>query len=148
MTKNEAISYIQYLSPFFFFIVDVISFAFFEKPLLYSLLCFYCIEISERFVTSTLLLSLLGLSLESFLFYGRFGIQLLYLLPLWFLGSFLHGILYKNRSLKFGILILALLVQSVGIEWYLLGLNQSFNYTISKIFVNLAMLYTISLTYE
>lgn len=144
ITTNKYYLYAVILLCFFF---DLIAFNLFEKQLVCTLLCFFSIYITRHthFVSVFLMMALL--SLESFLYYSRFGLQLIYLIPLYGIGSATQKIFYKNRVYPFLVLITLLLIQTL-LENYFLSLSTSFGYTISRIFVNITILWIISLIYR
>ena len=67
---------------FIFFLVDILSGAFFEQPFVQALICLYLVLILR---TPTLgifhVMSVMLLALESFLWYGRYDIALAFLVP-------------------------------------------------------------------
>lgn len=137
-----------YILAILLFIIDVSAFSFLEKQVLYGLLCLFCLQIIQPPAPGRLAFLAALLSLESFLYYGRFGIQLVFLIPLAVLGYILQELFYKKGLLAPVLLLIALLVQSIGIEYGVLGLTPSLGYTFSKIFVTLSVLWIISLTYK
>lgn len=144
ITTNKYYLYAVILLCFFF---DLIAFNLFEKQLVCTLLCLFSIYITRHthFVSVFLMMALL--SLESFLYYSRFGLQLIYLIPLYGIGSVTQKIFYKNRVYPFLVLISLLLIQTL-LENYFLSLSTSFGYTVSRIFVNITILWIISLIYR
>lgn len=144
---SEKLNYKPYILIILLFMLDIIFFNFFEKQLINSLLCWYCIQTTKPILITHLFMSALFLCLESSLYYGRFGLQLAYLIPLAGLGYSLQKTFYKKNVYPYIMLIFSLFCQR-AIEQYILELTSSWHYTIYRIFVNIGVLWIISLTYK
>ncbi len=140
-------NYRLYLIILLLFLFDLATFNILEKQLLCSLLCLFCLQITRRAPWGPFLVMITLLALESFLYYSRFGLQLIYLIPLYSIGLRLQKTLYKSRIYPITVLLIALIMQS-GLESYFLGLPTSLSYTISRIFVNIGILSLLSLIYK
>lgn len=140
-------NYYLYVLILLLFILDLAAFNLFEKQLVCSLLCLFSICITRHTHFGGIVFMMVLLSLESFLYYSRFGLQLIYLIPVYSIGSVAQKIIYKSRVYPFLVLTTLLLIQSF-LDNYFLGLSTSFGYTISRIFVNIAILSSISLIYK
>jgi hypothetical protein len=127
------------------FLIDLGTFSFFEKPFIYSLLCFYILQLAKSMGISRVVFSCILLSLNPLIYYGRFGINLLYLLPATLLGIQMRHILYDSLWQYYALLIGCILAQIWLVEWWVLGLPISLSYTISTILVNLLIIWIMSL---
>lgn len=129
--------------PYFFilglFFVDICSTAFFEEPVIYALTAFYCACLFRKSSLPVASVTLFFLGLESFFYYGRFGINLFILLPLSLI------ILRYKKSMDIPRLgpplaLLIYLILSWGmLEYLVLGLHGIDRYTLVKISANLAL---------
>ncbi|MDP3889182.1 MAG: hypothetical protein Q8Q25_01405, partial [bacterium] len=128
-----------------FFLLDICTFSFFERPLSYSILGFYGLQI---FTANNKHLSIIGLAilLESFIYSGWFGLPILYLIPLTILGLNGRKNLYTNRFLALLAGILAILTQCLLIEVLFLKNFPLNYYTLVKITGNIIMISILSLT--
>lgn len=136
-----------YASIFILFFIDICCSSFFEKQLIYSLLCFYSLAIFKSLSLFNMLVFFFILSLESFFQYGYFGIQLIYLAPLTLLASKTIKTLYLTKIQAYLFITISLLAQSLIIDQYTLHMDLQPSYTIAKIFVNLILVMVISLKY-
>lgn len=142
----------QPISPFLFygvscllFIIDLGAFSFFEKPLIYSLLCFLILQLSRPMPLTRIAFSCLLLSFNPLIHYGRFGISLVYLIPAILLGIKMRHTLY-NSVWQYYLLLIACILAQIGlVEWWILGLPISLSYTISTVLVNLVVIWIMSL---
>lgn len=142
----------QPLSPFIFygiacllFIIDLGAFSIFEKPLIYSLLCFYILQLSRPMSLARITVTYLLLSLSPLIHYGRFGTSLVYLIPATLLGIKMRHTLYDALWQYYLLLACCILAQIALVEWGILGLPISASYTISTIIVNLLVIWIMSL---
>lgn len=127
------------------FLIDLGAFSIFEKPLIYSLLCFYILQLSRAMGPVRIIFSCLLLSLSPLIHYGRFGISLVYLIPATLLGIKMKLTLY-DAIWQYYLLLIACIVAQIGlVEWWILGLPISLSYTISTILVNLIVVWIMSL---
>lgn len=127
------------------FFVDIFCFSFMEKQLLYSVLCFFCIEIYRE--NSWTRFGFLGflISLESLLYFGKFGVQFFYLTPIILIGLQAQKMFYARALQPYFILIGCIVLQCLFLEPFLLQTGSSALYTVSKIIANIIMLWFISL---
>lgn len=140
------------LSPLLFFplcvglfFLDLGAFTLFEKPLLLSLLCFYILQLSRPISWPRILFACGLASLEFLLFYGRFGLNLLYLIPATFLGIKMSHTLYESRWQYYLLLGACILSQKLLLEPFILGISSSINYTLSTLFANLVVIWVMNL---
>lgn len=140
------------LSPFIFFgiitllfFVDLGGFSLFEKPFISTLLCFYILQLSRPMSWPRILYSLLLLSLNPLIYYGRFGLGLVYLIPATFLGIKMRHIFYDTVWQYYLLLGTCILAQIGLIEYGILGLPISASYTISTIVANMIVIWIMSL---
>jgi len=145
--NSKRVNLKPYLFILLLFVIDIVAFNFLERQLICALLCLYVFQITRPVAPGRILLSTILLFIQSALYYGRFGLQFIYLAPLLLVGFCLQKTFYKSMFYPYLLMIIALVCQ-VGIESYILGLSTSFSYTISQICVNIGVLWIISLTYE
>ena len=127
------------------FFVDIFCFSFIEKQLFYTVLCFFCIQLYKE--SSVRRLSFLGLliSFESLLYFGKFGVQLIYLIPLILIGFQAQKMLNARSIQPYFILTCCITLQCVFLEPFILHTGHSTLYTFSKIIANIIVLWLISL---
>ncbi len=132
--------------PLLFFCIDSSFFFLFDHETTY-LICSWIIITSfkPRAWYHTLMLLLL-ISLESFLFYGIFGLPLLYMLPALLLTSISRRMLYITKLYPPLIATTCILLQILAIELGLLGLPLSPWYTMGKIIATIIVINLFSLT--
>lgn len=145
--NSKRVNLKPYLFIFLLFVIDIVAFNFLEKQLICALLCLYIVQITRPLKAGHVLLSTLLLFIESSLYYGRFGLQFIYLTPLLLIGLSMQKTFYKSKLYPYLLLIIALLCATV-VEYFILGLSVSLSYTISQILVNIGMLWILSLTYK
>lgn len=149
MKKNMWLhSSIIYAFAVTFFFADILMFSLFEKQILYLLLCFYILNICEKRSFITFMIFALLIALESSLYYGKFGIQLLYLVPVTFIAFKAKQTFWNWKFQPYIILVSCLLIQSYLIEPVLLGIPATFSYTNSKIIANIIVLWCMSLIFS
>lgn len=127
------------------FFLDLGAFTLFERPLLLSLLCFYILQLSRPISWPRILFASGLASLEFLLFYGRFGLNLVYLIPATFLGIKMSHTLYDSRWQYYLLLATCILAQKIVLEPFILGISSSITYTLSTLFANLMMIWVINL---
>ena len=136
--------------PFFYgiaiilFFIDFASFSLFEKPFIYSLLCFYLLQLATPLGLRRIFTSCLLLSLPPIIHYGCFGLELIYLVPATLAGIKMRQWLYNSYWQYYLLLACCLLAQIVIIEYGILHLTISIPYTISTLFVNLIIIWIMS----
>ncbi len=139
--KNRSLSpFFFYLLSALFFVVDIAAFSFFERPFLYSLLCFYIAQLAYPIGLTRIIPTCFLLSLYPLIFYDRFGLNLIYLIPASFLGTKIRHVFYDTQW-HYLLLLIACLLTEIGIiEYALLGLSISLTYTFLVLFVNIIVL--------
>lgn len=142
MKEKKPISpFLFYMLVCVFFFIDLAAFFLFEKPLIYSLLCFYILQLSRPMGIIRILTACLLLSFSPLIQYDRFGLELLYLIPATFLGNYMRQMLYDSYWQYYLLLAACLLTQMVVVEQWILHLGISITYTISTLFVNLMVIW-------
>lgn len=125
--------------------IDILSSFICGYPFVQSLLCLFCVALSSPISIVRITLLLVLLSIESFFFYGFWGIQLIYLAPLvlvarvtWdkFTGHTYHALF----------LLAACFISELILD-LLLGINIFSVFTIIKFFINIVLTISLSLTY-
>lgn len=127
------------------FMFDVFCFSFIEKQLLYTVLCFFCLQLYEEISITQLSLVSFLIALESLLYFGKFGIQLCYIFPIIFISSQAKTKLYARSFQPYVVLIVCLLLQCLFLEPYMLQIRSSILYTFSRIIANIILLFFLSL---
>lgn len=142
------------LSPLFFyplciafFFLDLGAFILFEKPLLVSLLCFYILQLARPISWPRIIFGCTLASLEFLLFYGRFGLNLIYLIPATFLGIKMSHTLYESRWQYYLLLVACILTQKLLLEPLILGVSSTITYTLSTLFANLGVIGVMNLLF-
>ena len=127
------------------FFIDIFCFSFIEKQLLYTVLCFFCIQLYKDSSTTRLSFLALLISLESLLYFGKFGVQLFYLIPIMVISFQAQKMLYARSAQPYFILVGCITLQCVFLEPFMLQTGSSILYTFSKIIANIIVLWFISL---
>lgn len=125
--------------------IDILGSFVFGYPFIQSLLSLFCVTLSSPASILRISLLLILLSLESFFFYGFWGVQLIYLVPLVLIArstwdKFTHGI-YHALFLLASCFIMQLILD------LLFGINIFSVFTIIKFFINIVLTISLSLTY-
>ncbi len=131
-----------------FFLLDLGAFIIFEKPLLFSLLCFYILQLARPISWPRIITGCTLAGLEFLLFYGRFGLNLLYVIPATFLGIKMSHTLYESRWQYYLLLAACILSQKLLLEPFILGISSSITYTLSTLFANLGVIWVINLIFS
>ena len=138
--------FVYYVSFFFLFLTDLCCFAWWEKPLLYSLLCFYIVQLLNKSIPLIhFIVPAFLVSLSSFIYYGRFDLCLLYIIPLLGAIFLVRHSLYPAPWYPYLLIAGSLMLQSVIIEYGILHLKFNILYTIMRVFVNMIMIFVFSL---
>ena len=127
-----------------FFLLDISLFSFFGYPYSHLVLCYYSIRILQSPPGISVYFMALLLSLESFFYYGQFGMPLIYLIPISLVGRRLNTFI----SLRYTCLIFMLiscLISQILLEFYSMAISYSYPYTIGKICANILLIVIISL---
>jgi hypothetical protein len=122
------------------FFVDICASAFSEKQVIYLALCLY---ISQLFsAPSWWRLSFLAIiiALESFFYYGTFGIDLIYLLPATLIGLHMRTALDAKTVNRFLLLAACIFIQNLVVNSYLLQASNPATYTVTKILANMGLM--------
>lgn len=133
-------SLLFYIISIALFFLDVCAFSFFEQQLVYTLLCFFVATLLGK--TSWVQRGFLAglLCLQSFIYYGIFGLPLLYLIPITILVFKAQKTLYKSQIYHYILLALCLIAQAIIVEYYVLKMPLVGPYTLTKILVNLVVM--------
>lgn len=146
MYKADKTIYFYFFVLFLFFIDTTLFFAT-THIYSYGLLGLYTLELFKPVNIMRLSIMALLLSLESFLFFGQFGLCLIYLIPFTLLIVHAKQFVYGNRLYSLLLLSLFILIQSFGIEYGLLGIKPVVGYTNVKIIANIILTWIISLKF-
>lgn len=118
--------------------IDFFFFFLLEKPLVYALLCIFAINALRPFWLRIALLMAL-ISCQSFVYYGIFGLPLLYLIPIAVIAGRMQKACYITPTYRYGILLMCLLGQLV-VEQAVLNVPTTPSYTLTTIFANIVVL--------
>lgn len=138
-------------APFFFciigilFLLDLAAFSVFEQQWMYSLLCFYILQLSRPMSLARIIITCFLLSLTPLINYGCFGIELVYLVPATLLGIKMRHTLYDSFWQYYLLLACCLGGQIVIVEYLILHLPIGLSYTISTIIANIITIWIMSL---
>lgn len=126
-------------------LLDSGTFIMFEQPCTFMLIGLLCLEAlkplsKERIITFALLISV-----QSFLYFGVFGLQLISMPCIIALGMFCRNLLYPKTWYPHLLLTIALLVHYLVIDLLILGLRSPLSYTLCTICANVILVSLISL---
>ncbi len=134
-----------YFIPPLLFIIDYNTNILINKPLLFTLLCWYLLNLYAPKKSAHLSITILLLGLSSFIYHGFFGLIYLSVIPVTFLCLLCKSWLTYTRALPILSLLLTLLLNNLIIT-HLLRLPLPLkNYTIWQFFVNIVVLSVMSL---
>lgn len=145
--NKEFPDYFFYTCIILLFVLDVFSFSFFEKQLLNFILCFYFLTLYYEKNVMRLIALILLVSLQSSFHYGQFGVQLMCLIPVTFVGIYAQRFLYAIPMQTYMLLVVFLVAQSLWIEPYFLKSSSISSYTNLKIFANIIVMWFLSLIF-
>ncbi len=128
-----------------FFFIDLAVFSLHEKPLLFSLLCFYITQLAAPLTYPRIGATWLLASLESLIWYGRFGLMLGYLIPVTIIGAKMRHTFYESRGHYYLLLGGCIVMQKLVIEPLILPVSSPFSYTIVVLFVNIMVIGAMNL---
>lgn len=134
-----------YPTVFILFLFDIFSFSLCEKQIISLLLCAYIMNLYKESNLLRLCTIASLLCLESSLYFGHFGLQLLYLIPATFIGIQSQKFFYVSRIQPYLLLISCLLVQYFIIEPMQMDNHIISTYTPVKIIANIIILWCGSL---
>lgn len=129
----------------FLYCIDIFCFSFFEQQLFCVLLCFFCIHLYKEHSIYQLGFLAILFSLESLLYCGKFGVQLLAIIPFTFLGLHSKRIFHESPLQPYILLLSLMLIQSMILDPFVLKIGPSSSYTTYKIIANIIVLWFISL---
>ena len=138
--KKNAFFYTTALVLFF---IDIFSLNLFGQQTVSLLLCFYAIALARDTTIGRLFFCLFLLSYPPLILHGKFGLSLLYLLPLSILTLEAKNLITKTALLPYFFLILALICQEVLIHGYVLQGAFSYQFMLIKICVSLFVLFIL-----
>jgi len=138
----------ELLTIIFLFIVDVSCITLVYEPLVQSLLCFFCIKVFRNrpwteFGTISFFLALYNLITA-----GRFGLSLVYLIPMALIAKEAQKILYPHTLYAYVMLMVALVLDTCVMGPLALDIPCNIFYTNRIIYVNLMVLWGMSLKYN
>jgi hypothetical protein len=137
--------FFEYFIPIFLLCVDISLFGFLHQPIIFAVLCWYIIQLNNTSNTTQLYWILSVLAVQSTLFYGRFGLELIYLIPVTIIVIKLRPYIGWQFLLLAITLIISLLLQTYLVQNYLLALPVTSTYTVTKIIGNLTVIGLVSL---
>lgn len=131
------------------FLINICLFFVYHQQTLYLTIIVFALQM-QILPLAHARLSYLGflISLESGIYYGIWGLPLLYLIPAYLLFNRSQQILHITGAYRLIPVVILILLQLGAIEWYILGISPSLIYTISKIFGTLLVVMFFSLTHK
>jgi len=122
-------------------LIDIVSFSLMGHQILMIVLCLYIQNLYHK-PLPIIRLILLGslLAVNSFIIYGIFGFQLLYILPTTIFILYNHHLLYNARIQYIAHFSLLLLIQSMVLEPILLEKTTPLLYTIMTLCANIIVI--------
>ncbi len=124
------------------FLGDFFLFTLLEKWTFFFLMAFFITyQIKSKTKPSQTGLFLVLLLIEDFFFQERFGLGLIYLIPIMLLAPYLRSIFSLHTQIFHLFLLFSLfIIQNFCIKKYLLNQNISFNSTIPLILINMIII--------
>lgn len=116
-----------------------------EKPIIYSLLCFYTLQLSKPLSWPRIIFGCFFISVYSFILYGRFGLDLIYLIPATLIGLQMQHTFYNSLRQYYVLLAGMLIIKLALIEPLILHMPFIIPYTILTICVNIFLMWILSL---
>lgn len=141
------LSYDRYFYPIIviLFLLDIACFALFEQQVFFLLICFYIMSLYQTTNIVRILITTLLICLESSLYFGCFGLQLMYILPATLIGLQTQHVFYASRSQPYLLLLGCLMVQYFFLEPVYLSQQAISSYTPIKIIANIIVLWCMTL---
>lgn len=125
-----------------FFIIDYLTFCFFERQLFFFLIIYFIIQnLNIKTPKKALFFSLILLLIQDVFINSRFGIGLAYILPIIILAELLKKIM-NQEAIKisyFIFFIIFIVLDNFFIKHFILGLNFNLNSTLLKFSINLLL---------
>lgn len=143
--KVASHSFFKYCIPIILLCVDINLFGFLHQHVIFTLLCWYILQLTNNSSFAQLTWILVLLATQSTLLYGRFGLELLYLIPLSLIVLKIQPYIGWKFVLISTTLIASLLLQTYILQSYLLELPVTSTYTAIKIIGNLVVMGLVSL---
>lgn len=124
---------------------DVFAYFLFDRPYFSFLLIFFVMALSKPLSSLRVALFLIFLSVESFFFYGRVSLSLVYLIPVTIAAVRLRDRFWDPVAFTLVALLFSLVVQIVVIEYYLLGTPLFSCFTFLKLLINIILTIFLSM---
>ncbi len=137
---------LSFIFPTFLFFLDVNFYLGVGVPLFFYLLSWYCVQLLF-FETPFYWFPLVLLCLESFLYFGIFGLELIWIIPL----TILFSLFSQSVSFLFFqplLMVLIALLSKFFFSWAFFGIAPSGLFTMGLICVNLIITLIFSLKYK
>ncbi len=138
----------ELLTIIFLFMVDVSCIMLIYEPLVQSLLCFFCIKLFRNRPWSELGVVAFFIALYGLITTGRFGLSLVYLLPFAILVKEGQKLLYPHTWYPYVLVTLAIIIEQCLLLPFTLDIPCNIFYTNRIIYVNLMVLWGMSLKYN
>ncbi len=126
------------------FFLDICSFAFFEHSLFHFVLCAYIIIVFQTRSTFVISSAWLLLALESTLYFGIFGANLVYIIPAYYAGILMQKVLYKKSLQPYILLIICLLARHLLVSFLVAPATNPLIYTLWAIFANIIVIWLMT----
>ena len=140
-----AIPMFFYLTVIGLFIADIVAAAFFGQPIVNGLVAFTLDQSLRRVSAFRLSALLLIVSLQSFFWYGRFGVQLIFMAPITIVLLLVWHALRITPILHYFLLITIMLVQICLLEYAILNQFLSPTCIFLRIIATLGVMIVLSL---
>lgn len=139
---------ISYLIIFLFFMLDYLHYYFFNGHIIYFLLDIFCIELLSCSSYPLIFLITLLIFIESWSFFGLYGLYFFYIAPLIIFTIILKKYIYPRQFQIIGFCCLSLFIQIFAIEYMFLKIYPTWEWTFIKITGNISLIYLLYLKYR
>ncbi len=124
------------------FFADLFLLSLFQKQSLYLLVCLYVCQLyAPSLIYAPITFTALLIGLESFVLYGQFGLQLVYLLPATIIALQAKRSFYAPRLQPYLLLMLCMGAHTLLLDKIPLGSVPFLGFTKSQIIANLGVLW-------
>jgi hypothetical protein len=134
------------------FLLDLSMFILFKKWIVFSLLSYLIFlilndnSLDQPFTFNLFYFPLTLFLLQDNFINGKFGLSLIYLIPIWLLSLNIKKFFDPKMTFFYCFfMVLAVFIQNVFIKYLLLSQNIGFYSTLSKIFINIVVTYLVLL---
>ena len=126
------------------FFLDICSFAAFNYTLFHFVLCAYILIVFQTRSIFVLGSAWLLLGLESTLYFGIFGLDLIYAIPAYYAGILMQEVLYRKTLQPYILLIICLVIRHLIVSLVGTTLCNPLIYTLWAIFANIIVIWLMT----